>query len=559
MSKVTKFNVGNVTCDVRDANTLRNLTDEKESVVIQSGTYNDEVVNDGEVFTTEHGEFKQFYKGVIEKGLSGFDNHDITFPETDNYCYTGQFTTNDSTILAIGQLNDYDEDFPFYEKAYMSSDLGNTWTDMSLSNYSPSVHAAIGVKPVFYANYSYILDSVAGINWLRKTASTPKWRHATATKINGIHFTDLGQMCNNLLYAIDTDTDTVAMTTLYNNSELSNNSYWYILNGTGFVSLAGRYVNNNYLYAAIKNDGTIFSATTNPRSISSWYPVSMTNPPVGDITNSKIYYNEYDYKFYIPSIVTDQETGETYSVLNVSDDLSYWYQSITNFYDTEIKDVIFTNKISDNDSLNAKFIIVKTNGNYYYLSNRNPSIDYIEFSNIPAYYENDLIAVSSVVNSANTDSLMYIYNGYCWYGDTNPYYSFGLNTVGGGGSSVLSGDVVPDSSVAGSKGQIYVLNGTSAYICVDDYNTWKKITSPSSTTLILSSSSWDSEDKEYVIPVVGLTSSTVVWLAPSVSADNSNEEAYATYGVRVKEQNDGSITLGCTVVPPQNISIELIM
>lgn len=556
MSKVTKFNVGNVICDVRDANTLRNLTDEKEMELIDSGTYNGEEVIGEEIFTTDHGEFKKYINTLVQPGLSSF-NDDSVFPEPDNYYCSGGFTANDSAILAIGQINDYDEDYPFYEKAYISHDLGNSWTDISLSNYSPSVHAAVGVKPVLYTTRCYILDSYTGINRLTMTATTPKWRQATATKINGLHFTDFGKICDVLLYAIDTNTDKVAMTTLYNNIDLNDNTNWYIIENSGFISLSGRNVNGNYLYAALKNDGTIYSATSNPRVLSSWSPVSMTNPPVGDITNSKIYYNEYDYKFYIPSIVTDAETGDYYSILNVSDDLVDWYQSDINFPNVKITDVIFTYKPTG-DELEGNFVIVKTEGNLFYLSGNNCSVDNLTFNPVPAYYESDLIAVPTVVNNTNTDGLMYICNGYCWYGNTNPYYESGLETVGGG-SSVLSGDVVPDSSVDGSKGQIYVLNGTSAYICVDELNTWKKITSPSSTTLTLSSSSWDSEDKEYVIPVVGLTSSTVVWLAPSVSADNSNEEAYATYGVRVKEQNNGSITLGCTAVPPQNISIELIM
>ena len=56
-----------------------------------------------------------------------------------------------------------------------------------------------------------------------------------------------------------------------------------------------------------------------------------------------------------------------------------------------------------------------------------------------------------------------------------------------------------------------------------------------------------------------MTATTTVWIAPSVSADNSNEELYATYGVRGKAQANGSITLGCTTIPPSDIDIEIIM
>ena len=130
--------------------------------------------------------------------------------------------------------------------------------------------------------------------------------------------------------------------------------------------------------------------------------------------------------------------------------------------------------------------------------------------------------------------------------------------------TALNGTTAPTNATVGSLGQIYVDTvANEGYVCTNINSgvyTWKRITyTPSSTTITLASSSWNTTTKEYTIPVVGMTSSTIVWLAPSVSADNSNEEAYATYGVRVKAQANGSITLGCTTVPPSNIDIEIIM
>ena len=130
--------------------------------------------------------------------------------------------------------------------------------------------------------------------------------------------------------------------------------------------------------------------------------------------------------------------------------------------------------------------------------------------------------------------------------------------------TALNGTTAPTNATVGSLGQIYVDTvANEGYVCTNINSgvyTWKRITyTPSSTTVTLASASWNTTTKEYTLPVVGLTATTIVWLAPSVSADNSNEEAYATYGVRVKAQANGSITLGCTTVPPSNIDVELIM
>ena len=135
--------------------------------------------------------------------------------------------------------------------------------------------------------------------------------------------------------------------------------------------------------------------------------------------------------------------------------------------------------------------------------------------------------------------------------------------------TALNGITAPSTSTVGSLGQIYVDTvADEGYVCTSINTTdpnnpvynWKRITyTPTSTTITLLSESWNTATKEYTIPVVGMTATTTVWIAPSVSADNSNEELYATYGVKGKSQSNGSITLGCTTVPPSNIDIEIIM
>ena len=130
--------------------------------------------------------------------------------------------------------------------------------------------------------------------------------------------------------------------------------------------------------------------------------------------------------------------------------------------------------------------------------------------------------------------------------------------------TALNGTTAPTNETVGSIGQIYVDTvANEGYVCTNINSgvyTWKRITyTPSSTTITLASANWNSTTKEYTIPVVGMTATTTVWIAPSVSADNSNEELYATYGVRGKAQANGSITLGCTTIPPSDIDIEIIM
>lgn len=126
------------------------------------------------------------------------------------------------------------------------------------------------------------------------------------------------------------------------------------------------------------------------------------------------------------------------------------------------------------------------------------------------------------------------------------------------------GSGVPTTSTEGSVGQIYVdITNNEAYICVNaDSNnfTWKKITyTPTSTTVVLSSNNWDTTNRTYTIPVVGLTADTILWVAPTVSADNANETHFATYGIKAIQQNNNSLVINCTVIPNMDISIDIIM
>lgn len=127
----------------------------------------------------------------------------------------------------------------------------------------------------------------------------------------------------------------------------------------------------------------------------------------------------------------------------------------------------------------------------------------------------------------------------------------------------LTGTTPPITSTAGSIGKFYVdtTNG-EGYMCVsvsDSTYTWKKITySPVGTEYILEVGNWNTENNSIEISIPGLTIGTPMWIAPTVSEDNSNETNYVTHGIRLKAQQTDSITLSCTIIPTENISITII-
>lgn len=96
MADIEKISVGGTSYDVRDANTLRNLTSAQETQILQDGTYNGEDVDNGEVFTTEDGKFTQFEKEA-QAGLQDvsqlFDGKNI-YASSDKFFYV---TSNSAT------------------------------------------------------------------------------------------------------------------------------------------------------------------------------------------------------------------------------------------------------------------------------------------------------------------------------------------------------------------------------------------------------------------------------------------------------------------------------
>ena len=129
----------------------------------------------------------------------------------------------------------------------------------------------------------------------------------------------------------------------------------------------------------------------------------------------------------------------------------------------------------------------------------------------------------------------------------------------------LQGTTAPDTTTVGSIGQFYVDTTTSTgYMCVGvdtttPSYTWKQITySPVGTEYILEAGNWNTENNFIEISIPDLTIGTPMWIAPTVSEDNSNELNYTTHGIRLKAQQADSIVLSCTIIPTENISITII-
>ena len=128
---------------------------------------------------------------------------------------------------------------------------------------------------------------------------------------------------------------------------------------------------------------------------------------------------------------------------------------------------------------------------------------------------------------------------------------------------VLTGTAAPTTSTTGELGEIYIdTTSGNGYMCVnitDGTYTWKNITyTPTGTEYTLAAADWNAENNSIEVSIPGLTVGTPMWIAPTVSEDNSNEMNYTTHGIRLKAQQADSIVLSCTIIPTENISITII-
>lgn len=74
----------------------------------------------------------------------------------------------------------------------------------------------------------------------------------------------------------------------------------------------------------------------------------------------------------------------------------------------------------------------------------------------------------------------------------------------------------------------------------------------------MAAADWNTENNSIEISIPGLTIGTPMWIAPTVSEDNSNESNYSSFGIRMKSQMENAIILTCNIVPTEDISITII-
>jgi hypothetical protein len=179
MADIEKIKVGNTSYDVRDATTLQNLTSAQETTLINTGTYNGNVVADGTVFTTEEGKFKEFetereysigtyvsvpYSDANKASLNSYEYKDVSFllregghviiadDGTTQTVYPVAFTTI-TGFYCNGYVFVYDKSA---SKFYVAQKTNlNTWTEISAMS---GIALSNGNFCVVYHNGNYFFS-----------------------------------------------------------------------------------------------------------------------------------------------------------------------------------------------------------------------------------------------------------------------------------------------------------------------------------------------------------------------------------------------------------------
>ena len=157
MANIENIKIGNITYPLRDKNTLRNLTSEQAAQILVDGTYNNEAVANGEVFTQYDGTFQQYTKtssglpptivwSDMETGNKLFASDGTVLAYTNGgnvYKSTDNGATFTQTATGLPSYdNTYNHPSPFFymankwiivatnaQSAYVSTDLVN-WSQV---------------------------------------------------------------------------------------------------------------------------------------------------------------------------------------------------------------------------------------------------------------------------------------------------------------------------------------------------------------------------------------------------------------------------------------------
>ena len=76
--------------------------------------------------------------------------------------------------------------------------------------------------------------------------------------------------------------------------------------------------------------------------------------------------------------------------------------------------------------------------------------------------------------------------------------------------------------------------------------------------ITLTAAGWDSVSFTQTVTVSGMTADKIVWVAPRVSSDNLNEQAYASAGVWCRGQGADTLTFGCQSTPTADIYVTIV-
>lgn len=143
-----------------------------------------------------------------------------------------------------------------------------------------------------------------------------------------------------------------------------------------------------------------------------------------------------------------------------------------------------------------------------------------------------------------------------------------LDTEQGGGGTVvgplnaisIDGDIY---TIEGSGGTTVVANpsesATEQLYSIQVDSTVYSIpqgTKVSSTNKTLSTSDWNSSTRQQSVTVVGISSSSTIWVAP-LSDTTSNYDNYTKAGIRAISQSSNRITFICNSIPSSNVSVNI--
>lgn len=130
-----------------------------------------------------------------------------------------------------------------------------------------------------------------------------------------------------------------------------------------------------------------------------------------------------------------------------------------------------------------------------------------------------------------------------------PLYSISIDgdiyTVeGSGGTTVVANPSEPATE------QLYSIQVDSTVYSIPQGTT------VSSTNKTLSTSDWNSLTRQQSVTVVGISSSSTIWVAP-LSDTTSNYDNYTKAGIRAISQSSNRITFICDSIPSSNVSVNI--